>query len=201
MVLVLITPKFVGNTFLPHTHSTHTYVVYVYALYVCLFNQYQYFGPTCLGIGFWRIFVGGASSSSSLGDVNCRTISFNLRRKISLIFSIWMFFVYFVVYALGWGPPLVGASSSSTLLASILTIGTRKTTSILYKSLGLLLCSYLWDFWLTFTPSKLNLSASSAHTHVMEMNESHVGTQRQYTHAHTCTANKEISFFLLFFIC
>lgn len=29
----------------------------------------------------------------------------------------------------------------------------------------------------------------------MEMNESHVGTQRQYTHAHTCTANKEISFF------
>lgn len=166
MVLVLITPKFVGNTFLPHTHSTHTYVVYVYALYVCLFNQYQYFGATCLGIGFWRIFVGGASSSSSLGDVNCRTISFNLRRKISLIFSIWMFFVYFVVYALGWGPPLVGASSSSTLLASILTIGTRKTTSILYKSLGLAVALLLFmRFLINFYPVQIKfVSLISAHT-------------------------------------
>lgn len=34
----------------------------------------------------------------------------------------------------------------------------------------------------------------------MEMNESHVGTQRQYTHAHTCTANKEISFFALLYL-
>lgn len=34
----------------------------------------------------------------------------------------------------------------------------------------------------------------------MEMNESHVGTQRQYTHAHTCTANKEISFFFALYL-
>lgn len=49
---------------------------------------YQYCGPLALVLGF-DVFVGGGSSSSSWDvNVNCRTISFNLRRKISLIFSI-----------------------------------------------------------------------------------------------------------------